>query len=53
MYVKVKRQKTTIFLMVEATDTIMVVKQKLDDLIQKVSGTKPSCNPRRYLNYIG
>ena len=36
MYVKVKRQKTTIFLLVEPADTVASVKQKLEDLLQQV-----------------
>ena len=36
MYVRVKRKKTTIFLHVEPTDTVLEVKQKLQDLVEKV-----------------
>ena len=36
MYVKVKRQKTTIFLLVEPADTVASVKQKLEELVQQV-----------------
>jgi hypothetical protein len=36
MYVKVKRQKTTIFLLVEPTDSVASVKQKLEELVQQV-----------------
>ena len=38
MYVRVKREKTTYFLHVEPTDTILEVKQKLQELIDLVSG---------------
>lgn len=37
MYVRVKRQKTTYFLHVEPTDTVLEVKQKLQELVDKVS----------------
>jgi hypothetical protein len=37
MYIRVKRQKTTIFLHVEPTDTVLEVKQKLQDLVEQVS----------------
>ncbi len=36
MYVKVKRQKTTIFLLVEPADTVASIKQKLEELVQQV-----------------
>lgn len=36
MYVKVKRQKTTILLLVEPADTVASVKQKLEELVQQV-----------------
>jgi len=36
MYIRVKRKKTTIFLTVEPTDTVLEVKQKLQALIDKV-----------------
>lgn len=35
MYVRVKRSKTTIFLHVEPTDTVLEVKQKLQELVQQ------------------
>ncbi|KAK9824295.1 hypothetical protein WJX72_009223 [[Myrmecia] bisecta] len=35
MYIRVKRQKTTIFVHVEPTDTILEVKQKLQELVQQ------------------
>lgn len=35
MYVRIKRIKTTIFLHVEPTDTILEVKQKLQELTQQ------------------
>ncbi|DBB07414.1 hypothetical protein WJX82_009855 [Trebouxia sp. C0006] len=35
MYVRIKRSKTTIFLHVEPTDTILEVKQKLQELTQQ------------------
>ena len=38
MYVRVKREKTTIFLHVEPTDTILEVKQKLQELCDQVLG---------------
>lgn len=34
MYVRVKRQKSTIFLQVEPTDTILHLKTKLQDILQ-------------------
>lgn len=37
MYIRVKRQKTTVFLQVEPTDTVLEVKQKLQALLDKVS----------------
>jgi hypothetical protein len=37
MYIRVKRKKTTIFLVVEPTDTVLEVKQRLQALIDKVS----------------
>jgi hypothetical protein len=37
MYIRVKRQKTTVFLQVEPTDTVLEVKQKLQGLLDKVS----------------
>lgn len=36
MYVRVKRIKTTIFLHVDPTDTVLEVKQKLQELVQQV-----------------
>ena len=36
MYVRIKRSKTTIFLHVEPTDTVLEVKQKLQELTQQV-----------------
>lgn len=36
MYIRVKRQKTTVFLQVEPTDTVLEVKQKLQALLDKV-----------------
>ena len=36
MYVRIKRHKTTIFLHVEPTDTVLEVKQKLQELTQQV-----------------
>lgn len=36
MYVRVKRQKTTYFLHVEPTDTVLELKQKLQELVDKV-----------------
>lgn len=35
MYVRIKRSKTTIFLHVEPTDTILELKQKLQELTQQ------------------
>lgn len=35
MYVRVKRIKTTIFLHVDPTDTVLEVKQKLQELVQQ------------------
>lgn len=42
MYIRVKRKKTTMFVLVEPTDTVLEVKQKLQELIQQVKGL-PSC----------
>lgn len=36
VYVKVKRKKSTFFLHIDLTETILEVKAKLQDLIQKV-----------------
>mmetsp|Transcript_2449 Transcript_2449/g.4107 ORF Transcript_2449/g.4107 Transcript_2449/m.4107 type:complete len:90 (+) Transcript_2449:197-466(+) len=35
MYVRVKRKKTTVFLHVEPTETILEVKQKLQELLEQ------------------
>mmetsp|Transcript_9929 Transcript_9929/g.24838 ORF Transcript_9929/g.24838 Transcript_9929/m.24838 type:complete len:94 (+) Transcript_9929:109-390(+) len=35
MYIRVKRKKTTMFLHVEPTDTIIEVKQKLQELVEQ------------------
>ncbi|MEW5305986.1 MAG: hypothetical protein WDW38_009916 [Sanguina aurantia] len=35
MYIRVKRKKTTIFLHVDATDTVLEVKQKLQELVEQ------------------
>eukprot|EP00878_Enallax_costatus_P027251 GHUV01029316.1.p3 GENE.GHUV01029316.1~~GHUV01029316.1.p3 ORF type:complete len:108 (+),score=44.26 GHUV01029316.1:368-691(+) len=35
MYIRVKRQKTTVFLQVEPTDTVLEIKQKLQGLIEQ------------------
>lgn len=43
MYIRVKRKKTTIFLVVEPTDTVLEVKGKLQALIDKV-GRGMLCN---------
>lgn len=40
MYVRIKRSKTTIFLHVEPTDTILEVKQKLQELTQQGPDTQ-------------
>ena len=48
MYVRVKRSKTTIFLHVEPTDTILELKQKLQELTQQAHcfvGAKVANNP--------
>lgn len=37
MYIRVKRKKTTVFLHVEPTDTVLEVKQKLQELVEQVS----------------
>eukprot|EP00879_Flechtneria_rotunda_P028836 GHRR01031067.1.p1 GENE.GHRR01031067.1~~GHRR01031067.1.p1 ORF type:complete len:112 (+),score=28.86 GHRR01031067.1:293-628(+) len=34
MYIRVKRKKTTVFLQVEPTDTVLEVKQKLQALVE-------------------
>lgn len=36
MYVRVKRQKTTVFLQVNPTDTVATLKSAIGDLIQQV-----------------
>ena len=36
VYVKVKRKKSTFFLHIDLTETILEVKAKLEDLVQKV-----------------
>jgi len=36
MYIRIKREKLTVFLLVEATDTVLEVKQKLQQLLNKV-----------------
>lgn len=36
MYIRVKRKKTTIFLHVDATDTVLEIKQKLQELVEQV-----------------
>lgn len=38
MYIRVKRKKTTIFLHVDATDTVLEIKQKLQELVEQVGG---------------
>ena len=38
MYIRVKRKKMTMFLHVEPTDTILEVKQKLQELVDQVRG---------------
>lgn len=37
MYIRIKRKRTTIFLTVEPSDTVLEVKQKLQALLDKVS----------------
>ena len=37
VYVKVKRHKTTIFLHIDLSETILEVKAKLQELVQKVA----------------
>jgi hypothetical protein len=44
MYIRVKRKKTTIFLVVEPTDTVLEVKQKLQALIDKVGLCSSGCS---------
>ena len=39
MYVKVKRHKTTMFLHIDLSETILEVKAKLQELVQKVGVT--------------
>jgi hypothetical protein len=44
MYIRVKRKKTTVFMHVEPTDTVLEVKQKLQELIEQArphSGVLP------------
>jgi hypothetical protein len=43
MYIRVKRQKTTVFLQVEPTDTVLEVKQKLQALLDKVRRYTREC----------
>lgn len=38
MYIRIKRQKTTYFLQVQPTDTILEVKQKLQEYCEQVKG---------------
>lgn len=55
MYVRIKRQKTTIFLHVEPTDTVLEVKQKLQELVQQASlpsSMKHICGTIVCLNYF-
>ena len=47
MYVRVKRSKTTIFLHVEPTDTVLEVKQKLQELVQQVLLYRLACGTFR------
>lgn len=37
VYVKVKRHKTTIFLHIDLSETVLEVKAKLQELVQKVA----------------
>ena len=36
MYIRAKRKKTTLFLHVDPTDTILEVKQRIQELLQQV-----------------
>ena len=36
MYLRVKRKRLTVFLQVEPTDTVLEVKQKLQQLVEQV-----------------
>jgi transcription elongation factor B subunit 2 len=36
MYIRIKRQKLTVFLQVEPSDTVLEVKQKLQALVEQV-----------------
>lgn len=49
MYVRIKRQKTTIFLHVEPTDTVLEVKQKLQELVQQVEVLCIFCKAATFL----
>ncbi|KAL6779126.1 hypothetical protein ACKKBF_B18645 [Auxenochlorella protothecoides x Auxenochlorella symbiontica] len=40
MYVRVKRQKTTVFLQVNPTDTVATLKSAIGDLIQQEQSTQ-------------
>jgi hypothetical protein len=39
MYLRVKRKRLTVFLQVEPTDTVLEVKQKLQQLVEQVRRT--------------
>lgn len=61
MYVRIKREKLTIFLHVEPTDTVSQVKSKLEELIQQVEwegdqgrleAPAPCCRRRRHCRVL-
>ena len=49
MYIRVKRKKATVFLHVEPTDTVLEVKQKLQELLEQVRSALPPIAQRRHL----
>lgn len=54
MYIRIKRQKTTYFLQVQPTDTILEVKQKLQEYCEQVkrdnAGSRP-CGAKKIKNW--
>lgn len=45
MYIRVKRKKATVFLHVEPTDTVLEVKQKLQELLEQVRAAADRAAP--------
>ncbi len=44
MYVRIKRHRTTVFMQVEPTDSVLDVKAKLQTLLEQVRPHAPSCS---------